>query len=140
MHAKEQKLHGILSDLASVVVAFSGGADSAYLAFAAHQVLGSRALAVTADSASYPDAHRQLALRVASEFGIPHEIVHTNELARPEYRANPANRCYYCKHELYSVLSALAHTRGFQVIADGSNADDRSDYRPGRQAARLRKC
>ena len=141
--AKEQLLRGILEQLGSVVVAFSGGADSAFLAHTANQVLnhrartiGTKALAVTADSASYPDAHRQLALRVAAEFAIPHEVIRTSELQRPEYRANPANRCYFCKDELYTHLAALAAARGFAAVVDGSNADDRGDYRPGRQAAR----
>jgi uncharacterized protein len=91
---------------------------------------------VTADSASYPEAHRQLALRVAGEFGIAHEIIQTSELERPEYRVNSADRCYYCKHELYLELRKLQELRGFAAIVDGSNADDRGDYRPGRQAAR----
>ena len=136
LHAKAQHLHDILSGFESVIIAFSGGTDSAFLAHTASALLGPRALAVTADSASYPDTHRQLALRVAREFDIAHEIIATHELERPDYRANPANRCYYCKQELYTHLASLASTRGFAVVVDGSNADDRGDYRPGRQAAR----
>ncbi|HEX6164393.1 MAG TPA: ATP-dependent sacrificial sulfur transferase LarE [Vicinamibacterales bacterium] len=134
--AKRRHLEEILAGYRSVLIAFSGGVDSAYLAIAAAEVLGERALAVTADSPSYPDAHRRLALSIASQFGFAHEIVHTSELDRPEYRANPSNRCYFCKDELYSQLSALAAERGFAVVVDGNNADDRGDYRPGRQAAR----
>lgn len=134
--AKAGRLQEILAGYESVLVAFSGGVDSAYLAIAASQALGDRALAVTADSPSYPDTHRQLALRIARDFGFPHEVIHTAELERPEYRANPSNRCYYCKDELYSHLDAIARTRGFAVVVDGNNADDRGDYRPGRQAAR----
>jgi uncharacterized protein len=93
-------------------------------------------LAVTADSPSYPDTHRQLALSIARDFSLAHEIINTAELERPEYRANPANRCSYCKDELYSHLDAIARARGFAVVVDGNNADDRGDYRPGRQAAR----
>jgi uncharacterized protein len=133
---KAAHLWDCLSSFDSVVVAFSGGVDSAYLAWAATQALGPAALCITADSPSYPDRHRQLALRIARDFGLHHEIIHTAELERPEYRANPVNRCYYCKHELYTSLSQLAADRGFAAIADGSNADDRGDYRPGRQAAR----
>ena len=136
LQAKEHALHRLLSQLGSAIVAFSGGADSAYLAHAAYQVLGTRALAITAESASYPEAHRQLALRVAREFAIPHEVIRTAEMQRPEYRANPANRCYFCKDELYAHLVTLARDRGFATVLDGSNADDRGDYRPGRQAAR----
>lgn len=133
---KARRLQEILASYKSVLVAFSGGVDSAYLAVAAAATLGPRALAVTADSPSYPDTHRRLALSIVSDFGFAHEVIRTAELERPEYRANPANRCYYCKDELYSHLNAIARERGFAVVADGNNADDRGDYRPGRQAAR----
>ena len=133
--SREQRLHTLLASFDSVVVAFSGGVDSAYLAWAATQVLGPAALCVTADSPSYPDHHRQLALRIAREFGLHHEFVRTGEMERPEYRANPVDRCYFCKNELYGVLSSLAAARGIAAIVDGSNADDRADYRPGRKAA-----
>lgn len=136
LERKEAALYRALGDLPSIIVAYSGGVDSALLAYAATRVLGTHALCVTADSPSYPERHRQMALSLAKEFGFRHEIIQTAEMARPEYRANPANRCYYCKHELYTHLSALARERGIPVIADGSNADDRGDYRPGRQAAR----
>jgi uncharacterized protein len=118
-----------------VIVAYSGGVDSAYLACIATQTLGARAVAVTADSPSYPEHHRRLAVQIAAQFGFQHEIIHTRELDRAEYRANPANRCYYCKHELYTHLARLAADRQ-AIVVDGSNADDRGDYRPGRQAAR----
>jgi uncharacterized protein len=133
---KARALRDALASCESLLIAFSGGADSAYLAWEATSVLGPSALCITADSPSYPDHHRQLALRIARDFGLHHEIVHTGELERPEYRANPTNRCYYCKHELYTTLTRIGAERGIAVIADGSNADDRGDYRPGRQAAR----
>jgi len=136
LDSKSRLLHDLLSGVESIIVAFSGGVDSAYLAWAATQALGSAALCVTADSPSYPDHHRQLALDVAGRFGLRHLVIHTHELEEPLYRSNPVNRCYYCKRELYTALSALARERGIAVIADGSNADDRGDYRPGRQAAR----
>jgi uncharacterized protein len=135
MTDKASALRGSLSSMGSVVVAYSGGVDSAYLACVAHETLGERALAVTADSPSYPQRHREMALQIAAQFGLRHRIVLTQELENPEYRANPANRCYFCKHELYSHLTVIAAELG-AVVVDGNNADDRGDYRPGRQAAR----
>ena len=122
LDAKARRLLELLGSFDSLIVAFSGGVDSAYLAYAATEAIGSSVLCITADSPSYPDRHRQLALRIAREFHLPHEIIHTSELERPEYRANPVNRCYYCKHELYTALSRIAVERGFASVADGSNA------------------
>jgi uncharacterized protein len=136
LEGKEAALFSALAGLPSLIVAYSGGVDSAMLAYAATRALGNRALCVTADSPSYPERHRQMAIAVARQFGFNHTFISTGEMERTDYRANPANRCYFCKHELYTQLTALARKRGIEVIADGSNADDRGDYRPGRQAAR----
>jgi len=133
---REAALFTRLRALPSLLIAYSGGVDSAFLAWAASEAIGSRALAVTADSPSYPERHRAMALEVARRFGLAHEFVHTEELSNPDYRANAPDRCYHCKHELYSRLARVAGDRGLAAIADGSNADDRGDYRPGRQAAR----
>jgi uncharacterized protein len=134
--SKAARLATRLGSFDSVLVAYSGGTDSAYLAWVATEALGNRALCITAESPSYPEHHRELALRVAQEAGLRHEFVRTAELERPEYRANPVDRCYYCKDELYSTLTVVAQTHGMAVIVDGNNADDRGDYRPGRKAAR----
>jgi uncharacterized protein len=135
LSAKETALCEVLTSLGSVVVAYSGGVDSAYLALVSNRTLGDRSIAVTADSPSYPERHRRLAIDIARRFGLHHEIIRTAELERVEYRSNPANRCYYCKHELYTHLVRIASQRN-AVVVDGNNADDRGDYRPGRQAAR----
>ena len=136
LERKAAALSALLSDMPALIIAYSGGVDSAFLAYAATQELGDRALCVTADSPSYPERHRALAIRIADEFSLNHEIIRTYEMDRAEYRANAGDRCYHCKHELYTQLSAVARARGIPVIADGNNADDRGDYRPGRQAAR----
>lgn len=136
LEEKEQQLRALLQSYDSLIIAFSGGADSAYLAYVANSELGDRALAVTGDSASYPTFQRELADRLTTQFGIQHEIIFTKEFEDTNYTSNPPNRCYYCKTELYTNLNELKRRRGFAIICDGSNADDVGDYRPGRQAAR----
>src|SRR5271157_2042121 len=120
-----------------VIVAFSGGTDSAYLAWAATCVLGSGALAVTADSASIPESHKRDAEAFVKRFGIAHEYIQTNEFDNPDYARNDANRCFHCKDELFARLETLGRERGYRHIIYGVNLDDLGDYRPGQDAARL---
>jgi uncharacterized protein len=119
-----------------VVVAMSGGVDSSYLAYIAHRELGDSVLAVTAESPSYPTYQRNVALGLVKTYGFRHETIDSQEMADPNYTANPSNRCYFCKHELYSQLQRIAAVRGFRYVVDGNNLDDTGDYRPGRQAGR----
>jgi uncharacterized protein len=137
LREKQEKLFAVLRGLDRLIVAYSGGADSAYLVWAAHQVLGDRTLAITADSASMPESHKRDAEQFVLQFGIPHEYVATNEFDNPDYLKNDANRCYHCKDELFIRLEQLGRERGFQHIVYGVNADDLGDYRPGQNAAKL---
>jgi uncharacterized protein len=132
---KEYALLERLGELPSLLIAVSGGADSAYLAWAANKALGERSLSVTAISPSYSAYDRAELEKFIAHTGVRHEFVETHEMENPAYRANAGDRCYYCKDELFSVLGALASARGFAAVAYGVNADDISDFRPGHRAA-----
>lgn len=134
LEEKERKLEEILRSMAPIVVAFSGGVDSSYLAYKAYQVLGAQVLAVTAESPSVPSQQRRMASQIVNLIGISHKIIHTEELKRGEYCANPPNRCYFCKDELFTRLRAIAGEFQSAVVVDGMNADDLNDLRPGRKA------
>ncbi len=135
LHAKEKRLFEQLSRYQSLIVAYSGGVDSAYLAYASHQVLHDRVTAITAVSASYPRSHRAMAEQVAARVGFPHRFIETQELADPRYAENPTNRCYFCKSELFSLLEKLRADEGHEAVAYGINLDDTGDHRPGHLAA-----
>ena len=137
LDAKQQKLFAILAGMRRVIVAYSGGTDSAYLAWAAHHVLGPDALAVTADSASIPESHKRDAEAFVRQFRIPHEYIETHEFENPDYLKNDQNRCFHCKDELFTELDTLGRERGIENIIYGVNQDDLGDYRPGQKAARI---
>jgi len=132
---KLDALRALLRSYGSCLVAYSGGVDSVFLAFVAHEVLGAKALAVIADSPSLPRRELREALDLAGRCGFPVRVVRTQEFDNPDYLANPNNRCYFCKHELFTELAPLARADGFAVIAYGENASDLGDFRPGAQAA-----
>ncbi len=134
--AKERELFDILRKLERVLVAFSGGTDSAYLAWAAHQALGANAIAITADSASMPTSHKHDAVEFVRQFGIRHEFIPTYEFENPAYSANNPDRCFHCKDELFRRMEQIAPEYGSPVIVYGVNVDDLGDYRPGQSAAK----
>lgn len=133
---KEQELLNRLAQCTSVIVALSGGADSAYLAWAAQHALGERALSVTALSPSFSEYDRKMVEDFVRKLGVRHEFVETHEMDNPAYRANAADRCYFCKDELFGVLDQIASERKFEAVCYGVNADDTLDFRPGHQAAK----
>jgi len=136
LEEKTEKIKSLIREMDSTLVAFSGGVDSTLVLALAHEVMGARTLAVTAQSASVPNREMQASRQLAKEIGARHLVVRTEEMSNPEYRANPANRCYHCKTELYSNLKRVAEQNDISTILNGINLDDLGDYRPGIDSAR----
>lgn len=136
LNAKQEELFGILRSMGRVMVAYSGGTDSAYLAWAASKVLGDGALAITADSASIPESHKRDAEDFVERFKLRHQYIDTHEFENPDYVKNDSNRCFHCKDELFNRLKEFGDKLGFENIVYGVNVDDTSDFRPGHRAAK----
>jgi uncharacterized protein len=136
LKAKEQALFAALASMDRVIVAFSGGTDSAYLAWAAHRALGHKAIAITADSASLPESHKRDLEAFVAQYGIRHEYIETREFDNPDYVRNAPDRCFHCKDELFTRLAEVGRDRQYGNIVYGVNLDDLGDYRPGQNAAK----
>ena len=136
LEQKTEKIQSLIWEMECALIAFSGGVDSTLVLALAHEVLGGKALGVTAQSASVPDREMQASRQLAKEIGARHLVIRTDEMSNPDYQANPANRCYHCKTELYSSLKRVAEQNSISTILNGSNTDDLGDYRPGIDSAR----